>query len=259
MDRSFLSQPEVVAAARSFVCVRLMTYENSAEGEFLKAFNVTRSGELENTVFAILAADGVRPLVRASRSAKGAFHDAAQMAETMTKIAKANPGRPDASGLPELPTVETVRLALDVASCDNLPLVVVVAADDAVRRDLVERLRPLAWGEKFVGRFIYATAVGANDLAAVEGDKPMAGVFVVQPSKFGLSGKVITGVGASASVAEVAGCLASGLAGFTKDDKTFASHVQAGKRQGVLWETKIPVTDPMEQRARARSGGPRPE
>ena len=43
MDRSYLSQPEVVAASRDFVCVRLMTYESRVEGDFLTAFNVTRS------------------------------------------------------------------------------------------------------------------------------------------------------------------------------------------------------------------------
>ena len=111
MDRSFLSQSDVVAAARNFVCVRLVTYESGVEGEFLKAFNVTRSGDLENTVFTIVAPDGVRPLVRSSRSTKGTFRDAAQMAEAMAKIAANNPGRIDVPGLPELPTVATVRLA----------------------------------------------------------------------------------------------------------------------------------------------------
>ena len=68
MDRSFLSQPEVIAASRHFVCVRLTTYEDKEEGEFLKSFHVTRSGELENTVAALLAPDGKRQLARASRS-----------------------------------------------------------------------------------------------------------------------------------------------------------------------------------------------
>ena len=69
MDGSFLSQPKVVAAARQFVCVRLTTYENKAEAGFLKAICPTGSGELENTVFTILAPDGKRQLARASRSA----------------------------------------------------------------------------------------------------------------------------------------------------------------------------------------------
>jgi hypothetical protein len=259
MDRSFLSQPEVVAAARRFVCVRLMTYEDRVEGEFLKGFKVTRSGDLENTVFTILAPDGVRPLIRSARSAKGQFQDASDMAESMTRFAVANPGRQEIVGLPELPTVPTVRLAVNVAACDNLPLVVAVAEDEVVRTGLIERLRELAWSEQFVGRFIYAAASGPMDLAEVEGEKPVVGVFVVQPSQFGLSGKVLTSVAGDVSHAQIGDCLAGGLARFTPDDKAFASHVTAGKQQGVLWQTKLPVTDPREQRARERKGGPRPE
>ena len=65
MDRSFLSKPEVIAASRAFVCVRLTTYEDKEEGEFLTTFRVTCSGELENTVFTILSSDGKKQLARA--------------------------------------------------------------------------------------------------------------------------------------------------------------------------------------------------
>ena len=67
MDRSFLSQPEVITAARKFVCVRLATYESAAEGQFLASICPTGSGELENTVFAILSPDGKQKLARVSR------------------------------------------------------------------------------------------------------------------------------------------------------------------------------------------------
>src|SRR5262245_48653173 len=87
MDRSFLSQPEVIAAARQFVCVRLATYEDATEAELLKSICPTGSGELENTVFAILSPDGQRQLVRGARSAREAFDDARHMAQTMSRIA----------------------------------------------------------------------------------------------------------------------------------------------------------------------------
>ena len=47
MDRSYLSDPAVVAASRSFVCVRLLTYENAREAELLRGIFRGRSGELE--------------------------------------------------------------------------------------------------------------------------------------------------------------------------------------------------------------------
>src|SRR5579859_4581424 len=123
MDRSFLSQPEVIAASRQVVCVRLMSYENAAESEFLKGLMTTRSGEVENTTVVVMSPDGKRELTRAGRSTRQVFGDAAQMAESLTRIARQfEPKTKDAP--PELPKVANVRLALDVASCDNQPLVV---------------------------------------------------------------------------------------------------------------------------------------
>src|SRR5437588_8254333 len=113
MDRSFLSQPEVIAASRSLVCVRLTTYENKEEGDFLKAFKVTRSGELENTVFTILSPDGKRQLARASRSARQTFGDSERMAATMERLSREFETRKSAQRqLPELPQVANVRLAV---------------------------------------------------------------------------------------------------------------------------------------------------
>src|SRR3954452_16415150 len=117
MDRSFLSQPDVTAAARRFVCVRLTTYENAEEAAMLQALCPTRSGELENTVFALLSPDGKRPLTRPGRTARHTFGDAAEMARAMHRIADEYkvPASP-APGILELPTVPTVRLALNVAA-----------------------------------------------------------------------------------------------------------------------------------------------
>ncbi len=257
MDRSFLSRAEVVAASRAFVCVRLTTYEDEAEGKFLKSFEVTRSGELENTVFTILSPDGRRQLARASRSARHTFGDADRMAEAMRRIARQYPGKPPADGPgPELPRVANVRLALDVAACDNRPLVVLYAPEEKGRRDLETRLASLAWRPEFLGRFIYVTATAAGDLAAIEGVRAEAGVILVQPDTFGRKGKVLAQAGAAA---DLAGALKAGAARYRGAEKSFGSHVRAGHRLGVFWETVIPVTDPMEQRARERGRNSRRE
>src|SRR5438132_8002472 len=106
MDRSFLSQPEVIAAARQFVCIRLTTYENASEAKLLKSICPTGSGELENTVFAILSPDGKKPLTRTARSPSHAFDDAARMAETMNRLASSYPPKTKPNQLlPDLPTV----------------------------------------------------------------------------------------------------------------------------------------------------------
>src|SRR5262245_12662671 len=92
MDRSFLSRPEVIAASRKFVCIRLASYENEQENKFCESLFLGRSGEVENTTFAILGPDGKQRLSRAGRSTKSAFADASQMAKAMAEIAERFPG-----------------------------------------------------------------------------------------------------------------------------------------------------------------------
>ena len=190
---SFLSQPDVVAASRSFVCIRLATYEDKDEGAFLKAFRVTRSGELENTVFAILSPDGTRRLARASRSAHQTLGDAGRMVETMRRIAAEYAAR-GAGGAPgEVPKVANVRLAVNVAACDNRPLVLVFGRDAGARAELERRLAAFAWSDESLGRFVYASGSAASELADLDGATAEPGVLVIQPDEFGRKGK---GVGA---------------------------------------------------------------
>jgi hypothetical protein len=258
MDRSFLSQPEVIAASRRFVCVRLTTYEDKEESDFLKSFHVTRSGELENTVFALLAPDGNQRLVRASRSARQTFGDAGRMAEAMNRIAGTYPGREPAPGtLPELPRVRNLRLAIDVAACDHQPLVVFFAPDATARRALEDRLARLAWAQEFLGRFVFVAAA-AEELSLIPGARLEAGVFVVQPDQFGLRGSVLRQIGADVGPDELAKGLREGAALFRPEVTSFGEHVQAGHELGIFWETLLPVTDPMEQRARERGRKQRP-
>jgi hypothetical protein len=81
----------------------------------------------------------------------------------------------------------------------------------------------------------------------------------VQPDRFGLKGTVLRQVGAAASAGELAKCLAEGADLFRRADRSFGAHVRDGHRLGVFWETVIPVSDPMERRARERGklAGPR--
>jgi hypothetical protein len=253
MDGSFLSQPNVVAAARQFVCVRLTTYENAAEAAFLKSICPTGSGELENTVFTILSPDGNRQLARASRSAREVLGDADRMAETMNRVATwYRPGPAVAQGVAELPTVANVRLAINVAACDNQPLVVLFGKGYASGRKLAEKLKPLAWSDEFRGRFVYAEASSEDDVSAIAAAQGDAGILVVQPDRFGLAGTILTRVPETVSIQALAQCLRDGLIKHRPQKETFRSHVRDGKTSGAFWETVIPVTDPMERQARQR-------
>ena len=250
MDRSFLSDARVIDASREFVCVRLLSYEDEAEMKFLKSFNVTRSGEVENTTVVILSSDGERRLSHAARGTREVFGSAANMAAAMKRIARDHPGRESPADEAGVPEVASVRLAVDVAACDHQPLVVLFGPDAEARRALEFRLAPLAWDEEFRGRFIWAATTDAKDVAMIEGAKP--GVIVVQPDRFGQKATVLKRVAADAAHAELAQFLRDGLARFKTIDNTFGNHVRAGHQQGVFWETALPVTDPMERQARER-------
>jgi hypothetical protein len=248
MDRSFLSRPEVIAASREFVCVRLATYEDAVEAKFVQALVRTYSGELENTAFCLLAPDGKKKLSRAARGTEQVYDDAAAMAADMRRVV----GQYSPKAAPsELPLVANPRLALDVAAADGLPLVVIVGNDPAARQRSHDRLAKLAWTDEFIGRFVYAEG-SVKDVLGVPGVSIDAGVAVIAPDKFGQKGAVLRQVGAEAPAEKVAEALRGATDEYKAPLKTFQTHVREGQRQGVFWETRVPVTDPFECAARER-------
>ena len=248
MDRSFLSRPEVIAASARYTCVRLMSYEDEGEMKFLKSVFTGRSGEVENTVFTIFSPDGKKKLVRAARSTRQGYDDAADLAATMERVGKQFTPREE--GSPALPLVANVRLAVNVAACDNQPLVVVVG-DDKSRQATEAKVAELAWSKEWRGRFVYASAA-AKELTMLDGVMVKEGVLVVAPEKFGRKGTVLTQVKAPASAEAIGGAFAAASKRFTPEDKTFGNHVREGHKLGVYWQTQTPVTDPMEAQARER-------
>lgn len=251
MDRSFLSKPVVIAASRDFVCVRLATYESKAEAVFLKSVFRARSGQLENTVFAILAPDGKRQLVRSGRSPNFAFFGAEdvaakQMASTMNRIAAQFKTRRTnkATVIPPLPIVADLRLALNVAACDNQPLVVAYSPKANERKLLESRLAKLAWSDDYIGQFLYVSVGNAKAFKQF-GDKfrPEAGIYVIEPDKFGLKGDVAVRVAASDDDTKLRDGLSLAVITHQKRMKETFEHRAAGRREGADWKTKIPVTD----------------
>lgn len=247
MDRSFLSRPEVIAASRKFVCIRLTTYEDEDETRFDASLMLGRSGSVENTTFAILAPDGKTKLTRAARSAKGVYADAAAMARGMTEISAKYPGKPGEHA-PPLPVTLTARLGLDVAASDNLPLALVIARDGG---KLEAKLAELAWREEFLGRFTYALAASPLDVPGVKGLPVTDGVALIEPDPFGQAGSVVKFVSATSD--KLAEAMRTTLAAHKGGVKNERTHRAEAVKQGAFWETKLPVTDPMEQAARART------
>jgi hypothetical protein len=153
----------------------------------------------------------------------------------------------------DLPKLDNVRLALDVAACDQHPLVVVFAVDPSMRQSLEHRQGPLAWKPELIGKLVYASTGEVADLSMVDAAKSEAGTIIVQPDRFGLKGKVLGRLAESQSDAEWQAGLLSALARFQKSDEDFMEHVHDGRLERVFWRTSVPVSDPHEQRARAQT------
>lgn len=244
MDRSFLSDRDVIAAARGFVCIRLATYESAEEAKILAAVAVTRSGFLENTVFAILGPDGKTPLVRGGRSPHEAFpgppSDAVKrLATGLGDLSRKYPGSAEVGG--RLPYLVDLRRAMNVAACEIQPLAIVYARTEAAQRKLEEKLLPGAWGAETRGRLAYVASRDPSEAAKyIDGKLQGDGVYVVQPDAFGEKGKLL-----SFSADGNPAVLADGLKKFTGESKDSRRHIDEGMRKGLDWKTEIPVTDPM--------------
>jgi hypothetical protein len=242
MDRSFLSRPEVIAASRSFVCVRVPSYEDASEMQFCRELFVGRSGDVENTTFAILAPDGKTTLTDASRGTRGIYAGPAEMATSMTGLAARYPARGEGKALP---VAADVRLGLAIAAGDGLPLVVVVSAKPAA---LEAKLAELAWSDEFIGRFTYAVAPSAKACTGIDGAGK--GVLFVEPDTFGQKGKVLRRVGTGEGLAEA---MRATAAAHRPAAKSLREHRLSGIENGVFYDPKLPVTDRQEAGARART------
>ena len=249
MDRSFLSNQAVVIASRRFVCARLATYEDSEESKLLKSLVRTRSGELENSVFAILGPDGTTQLIRPGRSMRMAFQDAGAFATGLGQISGKYPGA-KATGDLSLPVAANFSVGLTVAAADSLPLVVL--PPDASEA-MVKALQLLAWSPALVGQLQYARLKNGKELEDVKkAPQELKDILVVLPDTFAQGGEVV----ASLKAGESEGwekVLRGVVAGQRRQVKTMRDHIPEGKRQGVFYDPANAVTDPMELRARERN------
>jgi hypothetical protein len=259
MDKRFLSDEEIITASRSFVCIRLATYEDAKEAVYLKSFFKGRTGNLENTVFVMIAPDGKKALTRSGRSPMMVYGDGetgiALMVADMKRLAKLYPGNASKSGgdsaLPPVPYAEDFRVGLNIAACDNGQIVVLVSDNAQTKKKLELAARKLAWSDDFIGRFAYAVTSRAADTKMFGQDKVVPGLYVVQPDPFGVKGKVVAKAGAGDSDEVMRKALKAAMSKHEVYIKDQRDHVRTGGRAGVEWKTEIPITDSKSLRAKA--------
>ncbi|MDA0768435.1 MAG: hypothetical protein O3A92_16615 [Verrucomicrobia bacterium] len=260
MDRSFLSDESVVAASRNYVCVRAATYESEEEIPFLSSVFRGRSGALENTVFTLLAPDGKTKISRADRGPQMAFStsDNAQIVKKLDVISKKHEVR-NSETPDRLPFAADLRLGLNVAACDNQPLVICLAGDEESLRKIEKALAKSAWSEKHIGLFHYVSS-NKNELAdTITGLTIDSGLVIVQPDQFGTKAAVLVQHAVGDSSKTLADTLDAALAKFDRQPAgETRAHIQAGHRAGVHWDTATPVTDPVTDPGRPPAGGQPP-
>lgn len=256
MDRSYLSHESVVAASRNFVCIRLATYEDQKEADFMRSIFIGRSGELENTTFGILAPDGKRKLATPGRGPMHAYRSSASMAAGMNQIADQYADAKKAALMDkELPMMKNLDVALNVAAADGLPLIVAVGGSEQLKR-VRKQLVPLAWSEDLAGQFVYVAVTDKKKLKPLVGTKE-GSILVIEPGQFGLSGRIVARFSGSEKHEAMRNRLKQIVAQLPRLQKSHDSHVRLGIQLGIDWKSQIPETDPMSLRARAQVRGNR--
>jgi len=272
MDGSFLSTRATVEASRPFVCIRLATYENQEEVDFMKALYVSYTGEIANTMFALLSPDGKTRLSEADRSPAQVFGGvsqrrsdqpgaaeqnkgaAARMVASMEVISLAYPGKKGSAGAPQaLPYLSDLRMAVNVAACDNQPLLVVYAEKPADLARLEKALQPIAWSKEVIGRALYVAVSDAAEYARyIKGEKPAAGYALVAPEPYGRHSTPLLAIDGATKPESVRKQLIAALALYNPPPKDFEKHEAEGLKAGIQWKPKTPITD-RSRRQRGRS------
>ncbi len=238
MDRSYLSDAAVVKASRKFICVRIATYENEDEFAFIsKAFRFRTSAK-KNSIFAILDSAAKTHLVKSGRSPGFTFEDGSAMARRMNEIIEEMPRKkamsPSRLGLPYL---ESVRVALNVSSCDSQRTVVVYAPNARDRKQLEKMLTPLAWSDELVGNLLYVAADDEKDLSTIVGvDTKAPGLIVVEPNTYGTAAKQVAFIALGTTSIDAKKALITAAEGNEMGSKDSRAHVRKGRAEGLEWK-----------------------
>ena len=261
MDRSFLSGEQLIKVSRDFVCIRTATYEDKEEAEFLKRTFVMRAGgTLRNFGYCVLSPDGQQKLRRSDRGPNFVYENSNAMAADLRRIASQYRGKTiRGNSMPPVPCMKSVRLGINVASCDGLPSVVVVGQDQREVDELNKKLSGVIWDEGLAGKFIYAATANRNDLKIVKGAVAKKGILVIRPDTYGLQGQVMTTIAPDVSAEDLKKTLLAAASAFRRNSKVHGIHVRNGRQSDITWETEVPVPDRVRSRTRGTSGRrPRP-
>jgi hypothetical protein len=218
--------------------VRPATYESAAEAKVLSKWFSGRDGVLENTTFVLLDPSGEIALTRAGRGPEMVFAHALSFAAKLKQLGTTYKAK---QGERTLPTVADFRLGLNVAASDGLPLIAIVGPSTAAREQMAKALAKTIWDKQFHGLAHYVVLEDRSALEKLNGYVADQSIYVLQPDTFARSGKIVSAFAASEE--QLAPKLSAALSGARIEKASHRQHVRDGKRAGISWISKIPVTD----------------
>lgn len=245
------STKEFIEASRSFVCVRLESYESPEHQELVRTF---LNGRFENTAFCLLAPDGETRLTRSSRSPsmvlgatgrgprgeKGSNEDVVREMEKVATQFKVNGKREEMV----LQDFHSFRQALNVASGDQR-LLLFLAAEGNDLEVAKETVQPLFANEEVIGRFHFDQRDPETDAEwgkQIEGSSNASGYFLIQSDQFGQKGTVVAALPITADAAGIKAVLLKENEAFAarEERKVYSEHVSTGRREGIFFENGMP-------------------
>ncbi|MBA62338.1 MAG: hypothetical protein CMJ76_08220 [Planctomycetaceae bacterium] len=238
-------------ASRDWVCIRLLTYENESEYKYMERLLGVTDGTLPNTVFCLLSPDGKTKLTRPTRG-PSIFRTPENMAIQMKRMASRYQTVVPDSFVAPVPLVDRVDLTMNVAASDNRPMVVFYHPSPPDLQILVESARPVVWDSRLTGQFMYAATSSKEDLKAMVNASGKAGVYIVEPDEYGVSGKIVRHLAPDNVKESLKRELSQALANFQPFQKNHQQHIRDGYLFGIEWETLIPESDPMSVQAKQR-------
>lgn len=245
----------MVTASRNWVCVRPATYESAEEAKVLLSYFSGRQGVLENTVFALLDSKGKMISFRAGRSPSMVYDSPQEFAAALLEHGKAPKKRETRA----LPVVANLRLGLNVAACDSIPLIVAYGSDEKAREKLRDRLAAAAWHDELVGEAHYVVSskeeLEANEALSEWTGSSKSGILVLDPDDYGREAELLSKVSASANSREFVKQLTKALNLHQPVVRDHREHIRNAKRKGIRWEGEIETTDPTEKRRKRERRG----
>lgn len=258
VDSSLLSDAKVVAATRKWICIRPLTYEDKTESDYLKTIFAPR-GRLENTVFALMDSDATKFMSYPSRTPHMLWPESPLMAQGLNEMAKPFTPKSNPSALP---TVKSLRFALNVAACDNR-MAAIIVSDPKNREQDLKVIRELAWSPSNLGQFTYVVidntiplSVISNRNAVLPSEFKSGGILFVAPGEFGTNGSALSFAKTTDSKEQVQAAINRAYAAFKPlDQSDHLAHLRRGVQQGIRWRPLLPVEDAQAQQATDRLWG----